>query len=138
MKKFIFIFAFAVLSMPMFAFGQCAPGTGSTGQPPCSALGTLDPNQTGEIGKNAFGSTAYDTTKFIATIIGLVNWFSWFIAIGALLMGLYSGWLFITARDNAQQITAAQKTMLYAVIGIGVAIIAFGIIAITKSLLSIV
>ncbi len=139
MQKFILIFACAVLFMPAVAFGAIA--CGGAGNPPCSPLGTvMDTETIGTVNHNQTTGqdTIFTSGKFVDTIISLVSWFSWFIAVAAVVMGLYSGWLFITARDNAQQITAAQKTMLYAVIGIGVAIIAFGIIAITKSLLSIV
>jgi len=51
------------------------------------------------------------------------------------IIGLYSGFLFITARDNANQITTARNTMMYAIIGIGIAIIAFSLVSISRSLL---
>jgi len=74
-------------------------------------------------------------TDLAHTLVTWLNWFSWFVVITSVVMGLYSGWLFTTARDNASQITLAQKTLLYTVIGIAVSVLSFGIIAVTKSFL---
>ena len=68
-------------------------------------------------------------------LVNVLNWFSWFVAIAAVVMGAYSGFLFITARDDATQLAAARKTLVWTIAGIGVAIAAFGIIAIIKSIL---
>ena len=73
-------------------------------------------------------------TDLALTLVSWLNWFSWFVAVTSVAMGLYSGWLFITARDNASQVALAQKTLLYTVIGIAVSVISFSIIALTKSL----
>ena len=140
MKKFIFIFAFSVLSVPVFVFGQC--GVPGTGLPPCSALGVIDTSINPLIGEGSIDpatrlSKTVTAGVFVTTVLNLVNWFSWFVAVTSVVMGLYSGWLFITSRDNAQQLTAARKTMLYAFIGAAVAIISFSIIAISKAILRI-
>ena len=72
-------------------------------------------------------------TDLAHTLVSWLNWFSWFITVVAVVMGLYSGWLFITARDNASQVTLAQKTLLYTVIGIAVSVLSFSVIALAKS-----
>ncbi len=74
-------------------------------------------------------------TDLAHTLVSWLNWFSWFVAVTSVVMGLYSGWLFITARDDASQVTLAQKTLLYTVIGIVVAVLSFGIIALVRGFL---
>ncbi len=74
-------------------------------------------------------------TDLAHTLVSWLNWFSWFVAVTSVVMGLYSGWLFITARDDASKITLAQKTLLYTVIGIAVAVLSFSIITLTKTIL---
>lgn len=69
----------------------------------------------------------------INTIIGLLNWFSWFVGVTSVVMGLYCGYLFMTAGDDPSQGVLARKTLLYTVIGIAVSVLSFGLIAITKS-----
>lgn len=123
MKHIIYIIAlFVVLFVPAVIFAAAPP----------SALGTItDPTTAG-----TFNETNYTSTGIATKITDLVNWFSWGIALVSVVMGLYAGFLFITARGEAAQIKTARGTLLWAVIGIAVAVLAFSIIAITKSILS--
>jgi len=104
-----------------------------------SALGYIDPNgpayPIGTHNPMAPNVVFTDPNSFAAILITFVNWFSWFIALAAVVMGLYSGFLFITARGDPTQLKTAQKTILWAIIGIAVAILAFGIIALTMALI---
>ncbi len=70
----------------------------------------------------------------VTIITTLVNWFAWVIALASVVMGLYAGFLFITARGEASQISTARQTLLWAVIGIAVAVISFSIIILTKTI----
>lgn len=138
MKKYITVLAFIVLAMPMFTF---AASCGSSPLPPCSPIGTApSPTDTNLIGSGSYDSTgtwkAATPDTVIASLVGLVNWFAWFIGLIAVVMGLYAGFLFITGGDNTTQIASARKIMLYAIIGIAVAIVAFGLIAVTRSVLA--
>lgn len=72
-------------------------------------------------------------TNIANTIVGLLNWFSWFVGVTSVVMGLYSGYLFMTAGDDSSRVALARKTLLYTVIGIAVAVLSFGLIAITQS-----
>ena len=72
-------------------------------------------------------------TNIVNTIIGLLNWFSWFVAVTSVVMGLYCGYLFMRAGDDPSQAILARKTLLYTVIGIAVSVLSFGLIAITQS-----
>lgn len=135
-KKILVLFVFVFLLMPVFVFGQ-ACGDIANGQPPCSSLGSLGNNTS--VGQQVYDSSgsivSYNTQTMITAIMVIVNWFSWFVGLAAVVMGLYAGFLFITARDDSNQLTTARKIMMYAIIGIGVAIIAFSLVSISKSLL---
>lgn len=137
-KKILPLLVLVVLLMPAVAFGQigvtCNDNPGST-LPPCSNVGFLGP--AGDVGNQSAGATTpIDISTVTTTILQLVNWFSWFVGLAAVVMGLYSGFLFITARDNANQLVTARQTMMYAIIGIGVAILAFSLVSISKSILN--
>ncbi|MCR4322939.1 MAG: hypothetical protein NUV61_02530 [Candidatus Azambacteria bacterium] len=121
-QKIYIILAFVVLFAPIIAFAA-APGSG---------LGTItDSSTAGE-----YNASSYTATGISTKITGVVDWFSWGIALVAVVMGLYSGFLFITARGEPAQLKTARATLLWAVIGIAVAVLAFSIIAITKSILT--
>ena len=133
MKKVLVLFVFVFLLMPVFAFGQTCSSNPADNLPPCSVVGYIgNPDEAGQF---PAGGTKVEVSKFVEILLTLVNWFSWFVGLVAVVMGLYSGFLFITARDNANQLTTARQTMMYAIIGIGVAIIAFSLVSISKSLL---
>ena len=121
---FLAVFFLSVfLIAPVLTFAQNIP--------PSSLGPTL--NQTdSNIGKAGFG-----LDRLISSITRVVNWFSWFIAVVAVAMGLYAAFLYITARGDAKQVSDAHKTLVYAMIGIVVAILAFSIVIITKTFLNI-
>lgn len=76
-------------------------------------------------------------SDLVRVILTLLNWFSWLMAVTAVAMGLYSGFLFITARDDASKMTSAKKVLVFTVIGIAAAVLSFSIVAIVKSLLAV-
>ena len=77
------------------------------------------------------------TTTFMDTVIKLINWFSWFIGLLSVAVGLYAGFTYMTGRGEPQKVATASKMIVYAVIGIAVAVIAFSIITIVKGFLGI-
>src|SRR3989344_7359469 len=77
------------------------------------------------------------TTTFMGTVIKLINWFSWFIGILSVAVGLYAGFTYMTGRGEPQKVATASKMIVYAVIGIAVAVIAFSIITIVKGVLGV-
>lgn len=114
-------FLFVFLAVPVLTLAQI----------PQSSLGPqLNENST--IGRNGFG-----LDQLISSIARVVNWFSWFIAVVAVAMGLYAAFLYLIARGDAKQIADAHKTLVYAIIGITVAILAFSIVTITRTFLNI-
>ena len=79
------------------------------------------------------GRAGFDLDQLIGSIARVVNWFSWFIAVVAVAMGLYAAFLYLTARGDSKQVADAHKTLVYAMIGIVVAILAFSIVIITRT-----
>jgi len=77
------------------------------------------------------------TTTFMDTVIKLINWFSWLIGLLSVAVGLYAGFTYMTGRGEPQKVATASKMIVYAVIGIAVAVIAFSIITIVKGFLGV-
>ena len=122
--------------MPIFSvFADSCSDISGSNLPPCSSpIGVVQMPE--DVGLKPYGAVeGFQVSTLKDVILSFVNWFSWFIGLAAVVMGLYSGFLFITARDNANQLTTARQIMMYAIIGIGVAIIAFSLVSISKSLL---
>ena len=116
---FTVFFLFIFLVAPVLTFAQNIPPS-PLGPP----LNQNDPN----IGRAGFG-----LDQLISSITRVVNWFSWFIAVVAVAMGLYAAFLYLTARGDSKQVADAHKTLVYAMIGIVVAILAFSIVIITRT-----
>ena len=114
----VLLFSFSVLFWPVSVFGL---------DPITNPIGALPVNNPGA------PAGAVNSDWVADTITRIVNWFAWFIAVVSVVMGLYSGFLFITARGNTAQLETARQILIYAVIGIVVAIISFSIITITKT-----
>ena len=127
MKKyalFILVFAFA-FSLASVAFAQDAVPT--SGILP-TGFSLDNPGEVGAI---------QDQAGLVAVVVRLIQWIAWIVGLLAVLMGLYAGILFITAGGDAAKIEKARGILLYAIVGIVVAIIAFGLVAISKSIVGI-
>lgn len=73
------------------------------------------------------------TTNIITeAIVNLINWMAWFIAIISVAVGLYAAFLYLTAVGNAEQVTKANKVLIFSIIGIVISILAFSIISIVN------
>lgn len=55
----------------------------------------------------------------------ILGWFTAIVGIFAILMILYAAFLFLTSAGNEERVGTAKKTLLYGVIGIAVAILAY-------------
>lgn len=73
------------------------------------------------------------TNSIVLTFINLINWFSWFVSIIAVAMGLYAGSLYLTAKGDPAKIASASRGFLYTIIGIAVSVAAFSIKALVKA-----
>lgn len=123
-KTVLLVLAGVAIAMPFGMLAQDNP------------IGMID-QLGGNVGKGSFtvGDYAVDAGSLVEIITTLVNWFAWFIALASVIMGLYAGFLFITARGEASQISTARQTLLWAVIGIAVAVLSFSIILLTTTIL---
>lgn len=119
MKKIKFIIFTAILALPSIAFGLEAPPDGGIHEPITSG---------GDIGR----SVSYDTDSFAALFTNLIDWFAWFVAVASVVIGLYAGFLFITSAGDEKKVKLAKDTIIYAVIGIIVAILSFSIVSIAQ------
>ena len=121
--SFLFVLALA-LSLTSVAFAQPSA--------PIVPGGSLtDANNIGSTGN------VTNTDTLVGVIMGLVNWMAWFVGLMAVLTGLYAGILFITAGGNAETVTKARNILLYAIVGIAVAILAFSLVTISQSVFGI-
>ena len=116
----LFVFALA-LSLTSVAFAQ-APVQTISGDVTADTVGT--------------SGTITDTDSLVGIIMGLVNWVAWFVGLLAVLFGLWAGILFITAGGDAAKVTQARDILLYAIVGIAVAILAFSLVAISRSIIT--
>jgi len=72
-----------------------------------------------------------------AIFLALLQWFAWIVAIFAVVYGLRGGYTYVTAAGNKARLELAKRYIIYTMIGVVVAIVSFGIIAIARSLLGI-
>ncbi|MEK7520014.1 MAG: hypothetical protein AAB581_02100 [Patescibacteria group bacterium] len=122
----VFVFAIALA----FSFASVA-----LAQVPPQNIGSI-PTGGGGIGEGGgVGVDVADTAGLVEIIINLVNWVAWIVGLVAVVMGLWAGILFITAGGDAAKVTTARNILLYAIIGIAVAILAFSLVAIARAFL---
>ena len=125
MKKLAYLLPLLVLAVVVAAPAALA-------QAPTSGIGAA-PTGGADIGSDLTGPVT-STGDLVDIILGLVNWVAWFVALVAVLFGLYAGILFITAGGDDEKLTKAKNILLYSIVGIVVAILAFSIVAISKSI----
>lgn len=73
------------------------------------------------------------TATAIGVLANIINWFSWLLAILSVAMGLYAGFLYMTAKGEPQKVATANNVLVYTVIGVVVAILAFSIMTIINT-----
>lgn len=75
------------------------------------------------------------TTNIIKdTLIRIVNWMAWLMAITSVCAGLYAAFLYLTAAGRTDQIPKANKVLIFTIIGTIIAVISFSIIRLVESL----
>jgi len=125
----VLLFLFSVLFWPV---SVSALEPGNRAENPIGVLPASGSNP-GALGAEGDMSTVQSADSIVEMITRVVNWFAWFIAVASVIMGLYSGMLFITARGNTAQLETARQILIYVVIGITIAILAFSIVVITRT-----
>ena len=73
-----------------------------------------------------FAQTITDTNGARTAICNVFNAMFDVLIVVSTIMILWAAYLFVTAKDDAEQVTEAKKSMLYAAIGIVVALLARG------------
>ena len=73
-------------------------------------------------------------TTLVNTLINIINWFSWFLAILSVGVGLYAGFLYMTSRGDPSRLAIAHRVLWYAGGGVAVAILAFRVSAIVQGI----
>jgi len=82
--------------------------------------GACDPNVSSEI--------CGDKTEATDIVKQLINFFLFTLGVVAVIMIIHSGMKYVTSRGDAEQVKSAKNTLLYAVIGLIVAMLAFTIV----------
>lgn len=125
MKKIISILLAIVTSLAFIA----APVYASTSEEVCAKwrdelkkTGITDPNYASLCGET---STEKDAQERVATILGTVFLWAGIIAVIVVVIG---GVLYVTSQGDPQKTARAKNTILFAVIGLIVAISAFAIV----------
>jgi hypothetical protein len=122
--KVMMVAAFAVLGVGLFAtpaFAQNTPGGGATAGPcttsaECIKAGVKD-------------STPAGTKTDIGTLIKtIVNVLLFVLGVIAVIMIVIGGIKYTTSNGDSSAVTSAKNTILYAVIGVIVALMAFAIV----------
>ena len=76
-------------------------------------------------GVGAASGDSLDPGGLVTTI---VNWALWFVGVLSVIMLIWGGIRYATSAGDSNKVTAAKNTILYAVIGLVVAIFAYAIV----------
>ncbi len=83
------------------------------------------------------GSGFTSLTQVNGLLTNIANWMYSFALVIGTIMFVWGGFLYFTARDDAQQVEKAKLTLVYGVIGLAVAMLAGGIPTVIQSVLNI-
>jgi hypothetical protein len=70
--------------------------------------------------------TITNTAGVQSSLCNILNWMFWILLDVSVIMILYAAYLYVFAKDDAEQITQAKKTIFYAALGIAAALLAKG------------
>lgn len=80
----------------------------------CVALNQLDPNRSCTTGSQTVNNIASQVVSILSIIVGIAS----------VIMIIFSGFRFITAAGDTNSINSARSTLIYAVVGIIIAVLA--------------
>jgi len=83
----------------------------------------------------ALADVRIDKNWILTFITNTTSWFRLIISALAILVILYAAFLFLTAGGNEEKVGSAKQTLIYGLIGIGVALVAYGIEVFVESFL---
>lgn len=122
-SKFFFFFFFLVFGTIIFPLTVI----GATGGEPSSAVG----GESREI-ENPLG-----TTDFNELIGKIIDWIANIGALLAVIMIIYSGFLFMTSGGNEEKVTKAKKALTWSLVGLAVLLVGKGWVLIVKDLIGV-
>ncbi|MDI6717917.1 MAG: hypothetical protein QMD86_02670 [Patescibacteria group bacterium] len=82
------------------------------------------------------GSRISDTDSLVGTISSIVNIFFTILLAIATVMILWAAYNYVTAAGDENKIKTAKTTLLYALLGIAIAVISRGVVTLIKSTVS--
>ncbi|MEK9179918.1 MAG: hypothetical protein AAB897_00705 [Patescibacteria group bacterium] len=71
--------------------------------------------------------------KVITTLCTIMKWLFWILIVLSVVMVIIAAYMYVTSRGDAESVSKANKTILYAAIGVAVALFAKGMPAIIGS-----
>lgn len=74
-------------------------------------------------------------SQLVSILLSFAQWFLALVGVIAVVMVLWASFNYITALGETEKLTRAKKTLIYALVGTLVAILAFSIVTFTKSFL---
>lgn len=120
MKKKLQLFAVSVLMMLGLAgaalqpvYADCDPGAGVAGGVGCAGDGSSQPQK-------LFGSDGIFTK--------VINFLLFFVGVVSVIMIIYGGIQYTTSAGDSGKVTSAKNTILYAIVGLIVSILAYAIV----------
>ncbi|MDP2966924.1 MAG: pilin [bacterium] len=69
----------------------------------------------------------------VAAIENIITWLIWIVAIVAALFIVFAAFTFITAGGDPEKINTARNQVMYALIGVVVALLAWGLVALVRT-----
>jgi hypothetical protein len=125
MKRFINIITSSLVAVVAFT-GLAVTASGLVAAPVYAAANTDDAQKgVNAIGGNEKGNTAGAFTNLLKSIINILLFIIGAIAVIMIIIG---GIRYTTSNGDQAQVTSAKNTILYAIVGLVVAIMAFAIV----------
>ncbi len=91
-------------------------------------LANISPVQAVDINNSYGNDIGYEDTPLEEQIINIVQWVLGFLALVAVIIIIYGGFLWLTSAGNAEQIDKAKKVILGALIGLVIVLLAWAIV----------
>ena len=128
MKKIILalatLFSIAFLATPSLVFAQAAPNANPDAKSAvCDGLGQLSGGQ-----NNSCDASASNQTDLTSTIKLAINLLSFAVGIAAVIMVILGGFKYVTSGGDSARVNSAKDTILYALAGLVVALMAQAIV----------
>ena len=81
-------------------------------------------------------TTAPPANSVETAINNIMNWFFVIVLIVAVIFLLWAGFLFITAGGDPDKVNTARQNVMYAMVGVAVAVLAKGIVSLVQGLVA--